>query len=264
MNSRQLIIRIRKWAPYLKGYCREIFITRPTIKKPPILIVGCGHSGTSLMLAILAAHAKFHVIENETNFASRSSTRAKLTIMGFNIRTIATKKTRWIEKTPKHIYHIEHIQKLCPKAKIIMMIRDGRDVACSWQDRNGDLVEGISRWVNANTAGKKYWNYKDVYVQRYEDLVTDFKGSLTRLMLFLEEPYDSGLENYYQNKNYFYSDTISKPSSAFGQANHAQMRNWQINQPIFDGRGKWERLSRQEYQQILRIGGELLEELNYI
>jgi len=45
--------------------------------------------------------------------------------------------------------------------------------------------------------------------------------------------------------------------------NHKQYRNWQINQPLFDGRGDWKDLSADELSFINSIGGSMLAEFSY-
>lgn len=40
-------------------------------------------------------------------------------------------KTRWIEKTPRHLLHVDNIREAFPCAHIVRVVRDPRDVACS-------------------------------------------------------------------------------------------------------------------------------------
>ena len=236
----------------------------------PIFLVGCGHSGTSLLLAILGTHSGIHAIPRETYLAIDPDTRtarlapdAREQLRSFAKLTHAQGKRRWIEKTPSHIHALAQLFELCPTSKILLVIRDGRDVACSIQDRSGDLAEGIRRWVADNRAGQKFWAHPQVHVLRYESIIEDFRGTLTTALSFLGEEFEEPLSHHDRTPHLFYSDKIQKPPDAFGQ-NHAEYRNWQINQPLFDGRGKWKRLSDKEKTLIKEIAGDMLSEYGYV
>ncbi|MEM9701334.1 MAG: hypothetical protein AAF907_02670, partial [Planctomycetota bacterium] len=60
----------------------------------------------------------------------------------------------------------------------------------------------------------------------------------------------------------WYDVKITKPHSASGH-DHNRLRNWQINQPLFDGRGKWKTLTSDEYEAVNRIAEPLLQEYGY-
>ena len=68
----------------------------------------------------------------------------------FDVKAVSEGYERWIEKTPRHIRVIDEILKWSPESKIILIVRDGRDVACSMRDRYGDIKTGIERWVRDN------------------------------------------------------------------------------------------------------------------
>ena len=234
---------------------------RVRIDSPPIFIVGCGHSGTSLLLAILGSHSRIYAVPFESNIASKPE-RFHAAKEAFDKSAVSAGKYRWVEKTPRHIYRIGRILKWCPDARILLMIRDGRDVACSIQARAGSLEQGIRRWVKDNLAGKKYFKHPNVYVIKYEELVVNFEFALKDLLSFLNEAYEEGMKDYHKIPRKWYSDKISKPSTAFGK-DHGQYRNWQINQPIFDGRGRWTQLSAEELSLLTDIAGDMLAEFGY-
>jgi hypothetical protein len=238
-------------------------------ENPPIFIVGCGHSGTSILLAILGSHSKIYAVPQETYLAYSLETRsaalkenARRKIRGFDRSAIAEKKMRWAEKTPSHIYSIKELFELCPGCKIILIIRDGRDVACSIQDRTSSLEEGINRWVKDNRAGQAFWNHPQVYTLNYEELIENFKPTITDVLGFLGENFEETMLHHHETPKLFYAKQIEKPPNAFGE-NHVMYRNWQINQPLFDGRGKWKRLSEDEKRLIKTTAGDMLIEYGY-
>jgi hypothetical protein len=172
-------------------------------------------------------------------------------------------KYRWVEKTPKHIYYIGRILKWCPGARVLLVIRDGRDVALSIQARTGSLDVGIKRWIEDNLAGKEFWRHPNVYIVKYEDLIGDFEFTVKGILKFLDEEYEERMKEYYKIPRKWYSDKIAKPATPLGE-NHGQYRNWQINQPLFDGRGRWKKMSDNELSYINAVAGEMLIEFGYL
>lgn len=259
----QVMNRVKSCRRQVRYWCQSR-IRRVSIDAPPTFIVACGHSGTSLLLAILGTHARMFAVPFESNMAaSGDKERFEQLAKQFDKSTITAGKFRWIEKTPTHIYCIENILSWCPDARILLIVRDGRDVACSIRDRTGSLEDGIKRWVTDNQAAQPFWHLPNVHVLKYEDIIGNFESTIRSAVEFLDEEYDENLQNYHRIPRKWYSGKIKKPESAFGD-NHADYRNWQINQPLFDGRGKWqEKLSSDELAMVEDVAGELLLEFGY-
>ncbi|MFO7936465.1 MAG: sulfotransferase [Kiritimatiellia bacterium] len=233
------------------------------VDSPPVFIVGCGHSGTSLLLAILDAHPGMHGIPYESNCVKEGRiNRFNKAQKKFNKLTIAAGKRRWVEKTPLHIKRIATILEYSPDAKVVLIIRDGRDVAYSIKKRRGSLEDGINRWVNDNKAGEKFWDNPNVHVVKYEDIITDFESAITSVLSFLGEKYYPEMRNFNLKGRRWYSRSLAKPENFSGK-NHKQYRNWQINQPLFDGRNKWKDLSADELSFIYKSAGLMLDKLGY-
>lgn len=231
----------------------------------PIFIVGCGHSGTSILLNLMGSHSCIFAIPHETEFAYRwreFGEEAKVFSAKWDEVASASGKQRWVEKTPRHIFRIRQILEAFPSGKVLLMIRDGRDVACSIQDRFGDLERGINRWVKDNREGESYWRHPNVCRVRYEELIDDPERALTGVMNFVGEIFEPSMLAYYEQPKMFYHDTIECPPNAFGE-NHGAFRNWQINQPLFDGRGKWRRMTPEEKELVKNKAGQMLIDYGY-
>lgn len=202
-------------------------------------IVGCGHSGTSFLIRILGEHSQVYAVPNETNiFLQEPGIKQDLRKISKQLNTFdnltkALGKAMWVEKTPKHVYYIDLMFAILPKAKIIGITRDPRDVACSIKDRGFTFEAGILRWIKDNTALLRQQK-ENVFIVKLEDIIKHPKKSIKRILNFLELPYEN-LLNYHLHPVDWYTQkvTLEKPADGIGVQNHRMLRNWQINQPIF-------------------------------
>lgn len=225
----------------------------------PIFVVGCGHSGTTLLLRIIGSHPNIHTILNESATFTKNQT---YNLRNFDMTAYAAGKKRWIEKTPLHIHHIGAIFKRRPGAKVIIIVRDGRDVAASIKKRKGNLKTGVDRWVRDNEAGEKWWPDPRIKVLKYEDLIADFEGTIRATAQFLGEDYNQRMKDYHQN---FKKEIhIDKPPDSPEGENHLKYRMWQVEQPMFDGRGRWvQELAPSEKELVKQKAGEMLVRYGY-
>lgn len=211
---------------------------------------------------MMGSHPELYAVSYETYLGFKPHRDAVRCLNGINRDALVHGKSGWVEKTPKHIVCLPRLFELVPGARVILMLRDGRDVAVSIQRRSGSLEKGIRRWVDQNLEGQKYWNNPAVKVVKYEQLIQSTPGTLKELLVHAGIPYSEECLRYHQKSLHFYSDKLEKPSSAAGE-DHAQYRNWQINQPVFDGRGRWHDLSTEEKKLIKDIGGKMLIDYGY-
>jgi len=235
-----------------------------SVEDPPIYIVGCGHSGTSLLLSILDAHSKIHSIPYETYLAFKGGKKQSALLKEFDRRTIAAGKQRWVEKTPTHVRKIDELLRLTPDARIIVMLRDGRDVACSIRDRTDDFKKGVKRWVRDNKEAEKYISDSQLCRVKYECIVGRFEEVIAKVLRFCGESFEENMWRYHEEPKYFFSDKISKPESVKDGEGHDQYRNWQINQPIFDGSGRWKNeMNEEEKNYFKKEAGKMLIKYGY-
>lgn len=221
--------------------------------KPPkpvksAFIVGCQHSGTSLLIRMLGEHSHIYAIPYETKIFREKRKRVFLffkkqdldgiaeLLNHFDQLTRTEGKHMWVEKTPMHVLHIDKILKFRPDAKIIGMTRDPRDAACSIRAAGyiyeKNFEESVLRWINDNTQLLKH--RKKVHIVKLEDLVANPQKYIKGILEFLQLPY-ANLLNYHLHQKSWYSCKIikHKPGAESGIKNHRMLRNWQINQPIF-------------------------------
>ena len=117
----------------------------------PVFLVGCARSGTSIFGEALAAHPRIAYLfevssiwnslvpEREDHRLSASDLTAGLAEPIYAALADARKDLAGdvlLEKNPKHVLRIPFLRALFPDAKVLHIIRDGRDVTTSLMFRN--------------------------------------------------------------------------------------------------------------------------------
>lgn len=166
-------------------------------------------------------------------------------------------KSRWGDKTPHYVRHIEWIATAFPDAKFVHMIRDGRDVARSRVQAgfSPTLRHSARHWkreVNlGRTAGLPLGpdRYFELF---YEKLVREPESTLRTLCDWLELPFEAAMLSFHQEEDPYIPEE------------HAHLHQ-RIDQPIDPSRAQaWKRmLSRREVAEIEDVAGSLLRELGY-
>ena len=167
-------------------------------------------------------------------------------------------KCRWTEKTAGHINAMNKLLWI-NTAKIILMIRDGRDVAYSIYKREGQIRRAVTKWKRVCQETLRYSDHPRVMIVKYEDLVTDFERIMMGVFEFIGERYEEGVVRFYED----YEETTKPPDETDGE-NHQQLRRWQLSQPLFDGRGRYKEFSKKQYKYVLSRQRKMLLELGYI
>ncbi len=110
-------------------------------------------------------------------------------------------------KTPVLIAHVDRIFKVFPEAKVIHLVRDGRDVYLSYQNihKNSPIKFGPKGlltmalfWIDGLRRLEGIDKTK-IHECRYEDLLNDPKNTLKELCEFLGIEYQSSMHENYQN-----------------------------------------------------------------
>jgi len=169
-----------------------------------VLIGGAPRSGTTWLLAILAAHPHLWAVPHETN-AFRTwrggipGKRYRIYKELWRARVPETAH-RWCEKTPCHVRFLPQIDAyFAGEFRFIHIIRDGRDVITSHLPGQADrYFVSPAQWVQDVQAGLlAYTGRGPVLHLKYEELVTDHAASLRRICDFLDEPLLPEFEQWY-------------------------------------------------------------------
>lgn len=217
-------------------------------------ICGCGHSGTS----IVASHSEVHIPTVETAIFVQSPKTGsrqhkqykqprqnpdpeqdKREYQQVREDTLTASRRVVLEKTPMHLHAINLIREAVPGARFVIPVRNGRDVTASIARRYGDLQLGVDRWIQENTLVLAERNARDVFTFRYEDFIENPESVVQKICGFLELPFSRSLMDYHKQPRLWFNEAELRQGSGRGSTEHRALRNWQINQPIFDGRGRW-------------------------
>jgi hypothetical protein len=141
-------------------------------------------------------------------------TYSKLTELVYVFYALNKKDIKHIvDKNNYYINHLAEIKNIWPEASFIQLVRDGRDVACSYKDLKNmvsdspykpklsdQIVDIANEWTINNTNINNFINQPDVkgYSLRYEDLICNTKVELEKLCSFLEVHYDPMMLEYYK------------------------------------------------------------------
>lgn len=225
---------------------------------------------------MLSAHSRLFSVPYESSLMDRSPAEADWFVRQFNRGAAGAGKARWVEKTPRHIHSIDRILRRFGDAKIVVMLRDGRDVACSLRERTGDLDRAVRRWLDDNAAAEPYFDHPAVHVMKYEDLITDRERELRRLLAFLDEEYEPALLAHHELPFRFYGrfersreladviENLDEPPASVSGSDHRLHRSWQARQPVFDGRGRWRTaLTAEERRRFVELAGDRLVAYGY-
>jgi hypothetical protein len=205
--------------------------------KNMIFIMGCGHSGTSLLLQLVGNHKNVYKIETESHVFCK--TKVELTIITSWDQERSKQQKKWIcEKSPSHVHRISNIYTYVENPKIIVIIRNGLDVVASLYKRNGNLDESMNRWINDNHAWMSHSEKHTFHVVKYEDLVKNPEESLSKICEFLGEEDDLQMINY--PKSHFELDAnFFETLIDVDSGKHEKLRRHQLNKNIYNGSNRY-------------------------
>ncbi len=267
MNHKEIInafnVRLATAYHYIRTVSRGSLIVNSIEKQfvgNPIIIGGCGRSGTTLLLSILSAHPDVFAIPIETGSFVADEPRIlypsyKFSLnyfYGANFKDVPNGHIRWCEKTPANIQHFDRILDLFNgNVKLVHIIRDGRDVTLSTHptDKSKYWVES-ERWTCDVKKGLEFKGHDNVYTIRYEDIINNYDAEIRDLCCFLDLKNSDSIMNWHKNT------TVKKNRAWSGEV-----------KPLFSGSvGKWrDPKNKTRVQQFMQNqeAVELLMELGY-
>jgi hypothetical protein len=107
-------------------------------------------------------------------------------------------KPGWADKTPYYVGHIAELRRVFPEARVVNLVRDGRDVALSLLRvpfGPANVWAAAHQWSDAVDAGDGAAAVlgDDLLTVRYEDIVADPETAVPAICAFLEIAYQPGM-----------------------------------------------------------------------
>lgn len=199
-------------------------------RRPPVFLVGFPRSGTTLIERMMDAHPALVTTGERSPLqavkaalldgpglaanlggATPADVAAWREMFWDAARRVcgpALDERRLVDKMPLNIVDIGLIQMLCPNARIVVSLRDPRDVAlsCFMQQfrktpamitfsdlgKTATLYDAVmGLWLEAREATRLPW-----LEYRYEDLVADYQRVLGDILSFIDEPWADDVTAY--------------------------------------------------------------------
>jgi hypothetical protein len=199
----------------------------------PVFIVGMPRSGTTLCEQILAAHGQVHgagervalgqtfaalggehvtaaavqrIAELDAGTLDAAATRYLA-----DLHALAPDKTRIVDKMPGNYLYLGLVGLMLPGARIIHCVRDPRDIGLSiftfrFHGHHGyahDLAD-LGWTIARQDRLMAHWRAalpNPVLTVKLADWVTDFAGTLARVLAHLDLPPDPACERFYEAEN---------------------------------------------------------------
>jgi tetratricopeptide (TPR) repeat protein len=258
---------ITRLSEFVAGTNPSTWRQAPPLAQPaPVFLVGFPRSGTTLLDQILASHSQVTTLEEHDNFADASRELIRPDA-GFEswaqlpdadierLRSLywqrvatglsgAPRKSVFVDKLPLNAVYLPLIHRLFPSAKIILAVRDPRDVVLSCFQQRFGMNAAMFQLLRLDSAAAYYDAVMSlvatsraklplkVHVLRYESLIDDFDAEVRALLEFLELDWQDSVRDY---ANTAKNRTIGTPSAS------------QVVRPIYrSARGKW-----RNYRQFL-------------
>ena len=121
------------------------------------------------------------------------------------------KATRWGDKTTMNVRYLKELLQIFPKAKIIHIIRNPKDVIASkirvpWSPNS--IIINAFKWKIDVLYGRKFAaEHEKSYIEvRYEDLVSSPELEIKRILSFIDEPFENTILDFFKKSQGYVRD----------------------------------------------------------
>ncbi len=194
-----------------------------------IFICGCGHTGSTILARIIGYHSKIYLINYETGvfLLNRHYLKNKI-LKKFTKEAIKNKKKFLLEKTPRHIWHIDYINQKIKKSKFILTTRNPEDTIYSLYKRYGNINQAIQRYQDDSIQTIRNMSLENSILIKHEDLILNTEKTLKKICKFLNIKSEKSMINFFQKPLKW---NLNNPFSTKKDV-HNDIRNLQVNSPL--------------------------------
>lgn len=195
----------------------------------PVFIVGMPRSGTTLCEQILAAHPQAHgageraALHHAFSAFGGDTPEAGARIAALDapaldtcaerylaeLHALAPDKARIIDKMPGNYNFLGLVALTMPGARIIHCVRDPRDIGLSiftfrfyGHHAYAHDLRDLGWYIAQHDRLMGHWREalpNPILTVALKDWIDDFKGTLRRILAFLDLPYDAACERFYES-----------------------------------------------------------------
>jgi hypothetical protein len=149
-------------------------------------------------------------------------------------------KPRWGDKTPHYVHHVDLLLDIWPDARVVILVRDGRDVALSLKrmpfgpNNAWAAAQWWARGIRAGAAAQQR-HPEQVLTVRYEDLTTYPAAEAQRICEFLGLAFvPEMLDLQHADRSLIVADQVAWFPTLFDGISTAQVARWQREMPARD------------------------------
>jgi tetratricopeptide (TPR) repeat protein len=249
---------------FVKRFDPSTWQPGPPPERAPVFLVGFPRSGTTLLDQILASHPEIATLEErdalidavttlirpdgDFDFWATLSEDEIVRLRSLYWRQVevglkgAPMKRVFVDKLPLNALLLPVIHRLFPTAKIVLALRDPRDVVLSCYQQRFGMSLAMFQLLKLDTAAAYYDAVMalvracrerlalDLHEVRYEAVVSDFEATVRALLAFLGVGWDAAVRDYAETAR---QRTVGTPSAA------------QVVMPLYaSAQGKWRNYRR--------------------
>jgi tetratricopeptide (TPR) repeat protein len=250
---------IARLTAFVAGMDVSAWRPAPPALTAPVFLVGFPRSGTTLLDQMLASHPEVTTLE-ESNTLTDATTEllnSEEALGRWNslpdreierLRELYWQRVRgglssapatrvFVDKQPLNAVLLPLIHRLFPTAKILLALRDPRDVVLSCYQQRFGMNAAMYQLLRLDTATAYYDAVMRLvaasraklplrlHTVKYEDVVGNFEATMREVLHFLELEWDESVRRYTETAR---SRAIGTPSAA------------QVVRPLYgEARGRW-------------------------
>ena len=172
-----------------------------------------------------------------------------------------------LEKTPRHIWHIDYIRRVQISPRFIVTTRDGREVIASLYERLGDFEASCQRYLDDSFMSLRQLDMNDTRLIKLEQFSTEPRQELAAVFKWLGLRFEEGVLDYHKQP---ISWNLINSGDKSDNTSHDLKRNMQVNSELAPAKSHWrERLPNKFHKDLYKmfegdgVGRRVMQQFGY-